>query len=253
MPLPPYHGSWLQPLRSGSHRPLVPVCLHTPAVPAPTPHCRPGPSPSSSLLSRHHAVWFYFLNPRITHICSSESELLVFIAVVFIIKTPSSSFISFNGKKNVSSLVQSAEARGRDTGCLRKCAGCLNLCLSLSALSWCAPAGRARASSRAGLISKCLRPHLLPLCPQILCPAGPVCGSPDFPRCRSLGFVPGAVWWPSSKFSLCLVGLVFQQLLTDSGHIAELEASVVHPLQGHLTVLPRRVAGALVGLPCGHL
>ena len=49
------------------------------------------------------------------------------------------------------------------------------------------------------------------------------------------------------------LGLVLQHLLTGSGHLTELEASIVHSLQGHLTVLPRRVAGALMGLPCGHL
>lgn len=49
------------------------------------------------------------------------------------------------------------------------------------------------------------------------------------------------------------LGLVLQHLLTGSGHLTEFQASIVHPLQGHLTVLPRRVAGALVGLPCGHL
>lgn len=50
-----------------------------------------------------------------------------------------------------------------------------------------------------------------------------------------------------------LLGLVFQHLLTGSSHLTELETSIVHSLQGHLTVLPRRVAGALMGLPCGHL
>lgn len=38
--------------------------------------------------------------------------------------------------------------------------------------------------------------------------------------------------------ALYLLGLVFQHLLTSSGHITELEASIVHSLQGHLTVLP---------------
>lgn len=121
MPLPPYHGSWLQLLRSGSHRPLVPVCLHTPAVPPPNTHCRPAPAPS-----RDHAVWFYFLNPRITHICSSES-LRSLLSLLFLLLKSLVLLLSLSMKKNVSSLVQSGEAWGRDTECLRKRTGCLTL------------------------------------------------------------------------------------------------------------------------------
>lgn len=46
---------------------------------------------------------------------------------------------------------------------------------------------------------------------------------------------------------------VLQHLLTGSRHITDLEAGVIYSLQSHLTVLPGGVAGALVGLPCGHL
>lgn len=159
--------------------------------------------------------------------------------------------------KNVSSLVSSAEACDRVTRCWRKWVWCLNLRLSELASTFVE--GRSRNQGRvvAGLVCQVSPPpHFQSLCPHILRPAGRVCGGPHYPLHRCLGSVPGAdrpCPGSSSELSLHLLGLVFQHLLTGSGHITELEASVVHSLQGHLTVLPRRVAGTLMGLPRGHL
>lgn len=154
-----------------------------------------GPPPASSRLSRHHAVWFYFLNPRITHICSSESLSSLLSLLLFSSLKPLVLLLSLSMKKNVSSLVQSAEACGRDTGCLGKRAGCLNLCLSLSARLWCAPAGAPCWKSQ-GIVAGRPDLHVSPSPPPAplssdTLPSRAVMWQPRLPTQQVSGFCPG--------------------------------------------------------------
>lgn len=93
MPLPLYHDSWLQLLCGWYPAPQSLSLYHTNfsphLLPPLTPHLRPGFSHPPSAATSCHPGWIYFLNPLChSYMPQSQSELTVFIVVVFHYQNP---------------------------------------------------------------------------------------------------------------------------------------------------------------------